>query len=124
MDVRIYLVCYSIFIYLIFRELNVISGHRGSRSSLHYDPYQNLLCCVRGAKRVVLHAPGQAARLYARPLHGEAPNHSAVDFAQPDLEQHPLYPLALAECLVADLHVPPPPPPLPPSPLSPRARFR
>ncbi len=60
---------------------------------------------MRGAKRVVLHSPAQTARLYARPLHGEAPNHSAVDFAAPDLQRHPLYSQALAECLVADLQV-------------------
>jgi Cupin-like domain len=44
---------------------------RGSRSSLHYDPYQNLLCVVRGSKTVRLHSPEQTAALYPKPAHGE-----------------------------------------------------
>jgi Cupin-like domain len=44
---------------------------RGSRSSLHYDPYQNLLCVVRGSKTVRLHSPEHTAALYPQPAHGE-----------------------------------------------------
>jgi Cupin-like domain len=44
---------------------------RGSRSSLHYDPYQNLLCVVRGSKTVRLHSPEQTMALYPKPAHGE-----------------------------------------------------
>jgi hypothetical protein len=62
-----------------------------SRSSLHYDPYDNLLCVVTGSKRVTLHSPAAVLGLYAKPLGGEASNHSAVDFAAPDAQQHPLY---------------------------------
>lgn len=51
---------------------------RGSRSSLHYDPYQNLLCVVRGAKTVRLHAPQQMPALYPRPVHGEVIDGSAL----------------------------------------------
>lgn len=80
---------------------------RGSRSSLHYDPYHNLLCCVRGMKRVTLHSPLQTSSLYPSPLYGEAPNHSSVNFADPDLEQHPLYASALQRCQVAELQVVP-----------------
>jgi Cupin-like domain len=44
---------------------------RGSRSSLHYDPYQNLLCVVRGSKLVRLHSPEQTSALYPKPAYGE-----------------------------------------------------
>jgi hypothetical protein len=65
--------------------------YRRSRSSLHYDPYQNLLCVITGCKQLRIYPPAASMGLYPRPLGGEASNHSSVDFARPDLEQHPLY---------------------------------
>jgi hypothetical protein len=62
-----------------------------SRSSLHYDPYENLLCVVTGSKRVQLYSPAAVLGLYPKPLGGEASNHSCINFARPDLQQHPLY---------------------------------
>lgn len=64
---------------------------RPSRSSLHYDPCQNLLCVVAGRKRLRLYPPAAVLGLYPRALGGEASNHSSVDFEDPDWEQHPLY---------------------------------
>lgn len=78
---------------------------RGSRSSLHYDPYHNLLCMVTGSKRVRCMSPATTQWLYPQPLYGESPNHSAVDFAQPDSARHPLYAEALQHQLSADLQV-------------------
>ena len=46
----------------------------GSRSSVHNDPFHNLLCIVAGAKRVTLWAPSQTAALY--PLVRVAPCHA------------------------------------------------
>ena len=83
----------------------VLSPRSGSRSNLHYDPYQNLLCVVCGAKRVRLFSPAATPYLYPMPLYGESPNHSEVDVTCPDLAQHPLYPSALEHELVADLGV-------------------
>ena len=68
---------------------------RPSRCSLHYDPYHNLLCMVQGQKTVKLMSPEATAFLYPHSLLGESPNHSQVNFADPDLQQHPLYPQAL-----------------------------
>ena len=78
---------------------------RGSRSSLHYDPYQNLLCVVRGAKRVRLYSPAMTRNLYPMPVYGESPNHSAVDVAAPDQMLHPSYAAAQQQELVADVQV-------------------
>lgn len=78
---------------------------RGSRSNLHYDPYQNLLCVVRGTKRVRLFSPGATPYLYPMPLYGESPNHSNVDVTAPDLVTHPLYREAAEHEFVADLNV-------------------
>lgn len=68
---------------------------RGSRSSLHYDPYHNLLCMVQGKKTVKLMSPDVTDQLYPFSVLGESPNHSHVNFAHPDDQQHPLYKQAL-----------------------------
>ena len=61
-----------------------LSGWRGSKSSIHYDSFQNLLVVVAGEKRVLLWSPAEAAGLHPHQLGGESGNHSAVDVAQPD----------------------------------------
>ena len=78
---------------------------RGSRSSLHYDPYHNLLCLVQGKKTVKLMSPEVTHQLYPMSILGESPNHSHVNFAHPDFEQHPLYKQALASQQVFALQV-------------------
>lgn len=70
---------------------NLWFSSSSSRSSLHYDPYENLLCVITGSKRVRLYCPAAVVGLYPKPLGGEASNHSGVDFAAPDLDKHPLY---------------------------------
>eukprot|EP00882_Tetradesmus_deserticola_P027318 GHRQ01030210.1.p3 GENE.GHRQ01030210.1~~GHRQ01030210.1.p3 ORF type:complete len:126 (+),score=40.16 GHRQ01030210.1:497-874(+) len=72
-------------------SVNIWFNSRCSRSSLHYDPYQNLLCVVTGCKRVRIYPPAAVLGLHPRPLGGEASNHSSVNFARPDFEQHPSY---------------------------------
>jgi hypothetical protein len=76
---------------------------RDSRSSLHYDPYHNLLCVVTGVKAICCMSPAATRWLYPLPLHGESPNHSGVDCGAPDLARHPLYPRAQACQLSAQL---------------------
>ena len=76
---------------------------RGSRSSLHYDPFHNLLCVVTGRKLVRCLSPAATRWVYPLPVWGESPNHSAVDFAAPDLARHPLFVRAQACELVAEL---------------------
>eukprot|EP00897_Mesotaenium_endlicherianum_P001356 jgi/Mesen1/1248/ME000129S00354 len=72
-------------------SINLWMSVNGSRSSAHYDPLHNLLCVVQGTKRVRVWDPSAARVLYPMPLHGEASNHSAVDFVAPDLDRFPLY---------------------------------
>ncbi|KAA6428022.1 MAG: hypothetical protein FRX49_02684 [Trebouxia sp. A1-2] len=74
---------------------NLWMSIRGSRSSLHYDPYHNLLCMVQGQKTVKLLSPDVTDQLYPFSVLGESPNHSHVNFAHPDDQQHPLYKQAL-----------------------------
>ena len=64
---------------------------RGSSSSLHYDPNDNLLCVVAGSKRVFLYPPALTPCLYPRPISDESCNHSLVDHVSPDEKKHPLY---------------------------------
>ncbi|KAK9846083.1 hypothetical protein WJX84_011322 [Apatococcus fuscideae] len=70
-------------------EINLWMSMRGSCSSLHYDPYQNLLAVVRGCKTVHLYPPDCGPDLSPRPVWGESPNHSTVNSFQPDSELYP-----------------------------------
>lgn len=78
---------------------------RSGSSSLHYDPYENLLCVVCGSKTVRCFSPEATPCMYPLPLWGESPNHSSVNFAAPDLARHPLYARALDSMLTAELEV-------------------
>ena len=78
---------------------------RGSCSSLHYDPYQNLLCVVRGRKRVHLFPPSCGPALSPRPVWGESPNHSPVNSFEPDFAQHAGLAGAMRDCIICDLKV-------------------
>lgn len=68
---------------------------RGSSSSLHYDPYHNLLCVVRGCKTVHTFPPTATPWLYSQQLWSESANHSQVSLPQPDLAKQPLFARAL-----------------------------
>lgn len=74
-----------------------------SRSSIHYDPYHNLLCVVTGHKTVRLWSPKCSAQLYPKALSGEASNHSDVDFAAPNLSLHPRFQETYSEVQTVDL---------------------
>lgn len=74
-----------------------------SKSSTHYDPYHNMLCVVAGQKQVTLWPPCATPFLYPYPVHGEASNHSSIDFVKPDDEVHPLFEHASNYCQVVML---------------------
>eukprot|EP00850_Spirogloea_muscicola_P001155 SM000004S15025 [mRNA] locus=s4:799035:803238:+ [translate_table: standard] len=70
-------------------SINFWMSFHASISSIHYDPYHNLLCVVSGRKTVSIWPPSAAASLYPMPLYGESSNHSAINLLQPDYKQHP-----------------------------------
>ena len=76
---------------------------RSGSSSLHYDPYENLLCVVCGSKTVHCFSPEATAAMYPLPVWGESSNHSGVDCAAPDLAQHPLFTSAQDSMLTGKL---------------------
>lgn len=71
---------------------------RASRTSLHYDAYRNVLVVLHGCKKVTLYPPSQSAYLYPYPVYSRSANHSRVNVAEPDLQTHPEFINATAEC--------------------------
>lgn len=76
-----------------------------SRIPCHYDAPHNIACVVAGRRRFTLFPPDQIANLYPGPLDfnpaGQAV--SMVDFANPDLQQFPLFEYAVAAGQVAEM---------------------
>lgn len=79
----------------------------GTRSiaTCHYDALENIACVVAGRRRFTLFPPSQFENLYFGPLSptpgGQAI--SLVDFRDPDYDKFPLFKLAEAEGLSAEL---------------------
>lgn len=79
----------------------------GGRSTVaaHYDPSENIACCVAGARRFTLFSPEQVANLYVGPfeLTPAGAIISMVDFENPDYDAFPRFRDAEEAALVADL---------------------
>lgn len=79
----------------------------GSRTIIaaHYDPSENVACCVAGSRRFTLLPPGQVANLYVGPfeLTPAGAVISMVDFDRPDLGKYPKFEQALEAAWVSDL---------------------
>lgn len=75
----------------LYRTNLWLSGHGGSTSPCHFDPFNNLLCQVIGKKRVVLFRPDQSSRLY--PAVGTMQRNTSLvdDIDNPDLAKFPLF---------------------------------
>ena len=78
--------------------VNVWIGTAGTKTRLHYDAYNNLLCQVAGYKFVRLFSPSQSGLLYTiagGASGGVGPdaqgNISAVDVEHPDGTAHPRF---------------------------------
>lgn len=67
----------------------------GSRATIaaHFDPSENLACCVAGTRQFTLFPPEQVANLYVGPfeLTPAGATISMVDFDRPDYGRHPRF---------------------------------
>ncbi|KAI9906502.1 hypothetical protein PsorP6_016586 [Peronosclerospora sorghi] len=89
--------------------VNCWFGPRGTVSPLHFDPKDNVLCQVVGAKYVRLYAPEESGKLY--PIEGMLSNTSQVQVENPDNEAFPNFVHAkYIECILREgdmLYIPP-----------------
>ncbi|MEO8374577.1 MAG: cupin-like domain-containing protein [Sphingomonas bacterium] len=71
----------------------------------HYDPSENLACCVAGRRRFTLFPPEQTRGLYPGPfeLTPAGPIVSMVDLDAPDPDRFPLFAEAMAASLTCEL---------------------
>ena len=79
----------------------------GSRSTVaaHFDPSENIACCVAGKRRFTLFPPEQVTNLYIGPfeLTPAGATISLVDFDAPDYEAYPRFRDAEKAAFVADV---------------------
>ncbi|KAG7394631.1 hypothetical protein PHYBOEH_004941 [Phytophthora boehmeriae] len=78
-------------------QVNLWMTVRPSRTTLHYDAYQNVLVVLYGKKTVTLYPPSDSANLYPFPVHSKSANHSQVNIVQPNLSEHPRFSKASAQ---------------------------
>jgi hypothetical protein len=79
----------------------------GSRATIaaHFDPSENIACCIAGRRRFTLFPPEQVANLYPGPFEVTPAGAviSMVDFDDPDYATYPGFRDAEAAALTADL---------------------
>jgi Cupin-like domain len=79
----------------------------GTRAAIaaHFDPSENLACCVAGTRRFTLFPPEQVSNLYVGPFERTPAGAaiSMVDFDRPDYAAYPRFAEAEAAAYVADL---------------------
>lgn len=78
-------------------QANLWMNPERSKSNIHYDAYDNLLCIVRGKKLVRLFPPSASSALRPFPIYSKSANHSMegridhVTGHEEDNEKHFLY---------------------------------
>ena len=75
----------------LFMLANLWIGTGGNTTPLHWDGAQNLLCQVRGRKRVLLFEPKQTPFLYPYSVDSKTPHMSHLNIDKPDLEKFPKF---------------------------------
>ncbi|CAI5733386.1 unnamed protein product [Peronospora destructor] len=78
-------------------QVNLWMTVQPSRTTLHYDAYQNIVVVLYGRKTITLYSPSDTAKMYPYPVHTKSVNHSQVDIVQPDLEKHSCFLKASAQ---------------------------
>ncbi|GAB4817820.1 hypothetical protein N2152v2_004866 [Parachlorella kessleri] len=76
-------------------QVNFWASPRRSQSSLHYDPYSNLLVVAQGCKTVRLVPPSAMPLLAPQPIYHESANHSPADLAALNTDRFPALSKAL-----------------------------
>ncbi|NET74474.1 MAG: cupin-like domain-containing protein, partial [Sphaerospermopsis sp. SIO1G2] len=74
-----------------FMVANIWIGTGGNTTPLHWDAAQNILCQIRGRKKLSLFAPNQTEFLYPHSVDSKAPHLSYVNIDKPDVEKFPKY---------------------------------
>lgn len=76
----------------IFGCCNLWIGDDGAtKTGLHNDDEHNVLCQIRGRKRVILISPDERDYVYPNTLYDSGTECCDVDASHPDLQQHPLF---------------------------------
>ncbi|TAE58176.1 MAG: cupin-like domain-containing protein [Nostocales cyanobacterium] len=84
-----------------FMVANIWIGTGGNTTPLHWDAAQNILCQVRGRKRLLLFAPNQTEYLYPHSVDSKAPHLSYVNIDKPDFDKFPKFKQAQSiECVL------------------------
>ena len=68
-----------------------IGDEEATKTGLHNDDEHNVLCQIRGQKRVVLICPSERPHLYPNELYDSGTECCDVDASLPDLRRHPLF---------------------------------
>ena len=85
----------------LLQVTNLWIGAGGNISPLHHDLSENLLCQVRGRKRILLFEPKQTSLLYPFPAHSKILNMSQLNIDKPELDKFPKFQKAkYTECVL------------------------
>uniref|UniRef100_A0A7S4J512 JmjC domain-containing protein n=1 Tax=Odontella aurita TaxID=265563 RepID=A0A7S4J512_9STRA len=82
------------------RGINCRFGMRGNTAENHFDGSRNFIALFGGERRYFLSHPGQCPNLALYPARHPSGRHSAVNWADPDLERYPQFERALVNEVV------------------------